>query len=60
MATKLKSLLLRAFLVRGKARSFPAIPSTQLQAALFTLEEAEGKGAIIVPHYWARWLHDGR
>ena len=44
MATKLKSLLLRAFLVRGKARAFPAISSTQLQAALFTQEEAEGVG----------------
>jgi hypothetical protein len=60
MATKLTSLLLRAFLVRGKARAFTKIPSVQLQDALNTLELTDTTGRINVPHFWARWFHDGR
>lgn len=60
MSVPLSSLLVRAFLVRGKARAFKAIPSHQLAAGLRTLELSDRKGKINSPHYWSKFYHDGR
>ena len=52
--------LLRSFLLRGKVKALPFIPSEQLQAALYSQELSDSRGLIRVPHYWARFIHDGR
>lgn len=52
--------LLRTFLLRGKVKALPVIPSEQLQAGLFSQELTDSRGIIRVPHYWARFIHDGR
>lgn len=57
---RLHLTLLRAFLLRGKVKALPVIPSEQLQAALFSQELTDSRGLIRVPHYWARFIHDGR
>ena len=57
---RLHTLLLRTFLLRGKVKALPVIPSEQLQAGLFTQELTDSRGIIRVPHYWARFAHDGR
>ena len=60
MAASLYDILLRSFLVQGKAQALPMIPSAQLRAGLITIEEAKGRGKLHVPHYWALYIHDGR
>ncbi len=57
---RLHLTLLRAFLLRGKVKVLPVIPSEQLQAGLYSQELTDSKGLIRVPHYWARFIHDGR
>lgn len=57
---RLHTLLLKTFLLRGKAKALPVIPSQQLQAALFAQELTDSRGIIRVPHYWAVFAHDGR
>ena len=60
MAFALYSRLLDAFLIRGKSRALPAIPSTQLRAGLLIQKFSDRLGRLRVPHYWAQWVHDGR
>ena len=57
---RLRLTLLRSFLLRGKVKVLPVIPSEQLQAGLYTQELTDSRGLIRVPHYWARFIHDGR
>jgi hypothetical protein len=60
MAKTLRNRLLKAFLRRGKSKAFSFISSEQLRAGLASLETSDSTGKLNVPHYWAKYYHDGR
>ena len=54
--------LARKLAYQGQQKASPQIRSNQLRRGLYVREDPENdqKYALVVPHFWAAYIHDGR
>ncbi len=57
--SRLRRRILERIAVLARKKSRPLIPSVTLRKALHITYESDSVAYLVIPHYWALYIHDG-